>query len=34
MNVITVASRKGGAGKTTLCAHLAALAQRRGTSAR
>ena len=25
MNVITVASRKGGAGKTTLCAHLAAL---------
>src|SRR5438105_1938565 len=24
MNVITVASRKGGAGKTTLCAHLAA----------
>ena len=30
MNVITVASRKGGAGKTTLCAHLAALAQARG----
>jgi chromosome partitioning protein len=30
MNVITVASRKGGAGKTTLCAHLAALAHRQG----
>lgn len=30
MNIITVASRKGGAGKTTLCAHLAALAQSRG----
>jgi chromosome partitioning protein len=30
MNVITVASRKGGAGKTTLCAHLAALAQAQG----
>jgi chromosome partitioning protein len=30
MNVITVASRKGGAGKTTLCAHLAALAQSQG----
>ena len=30
MNVITVASRKGGAGKTTLCAHLAALAQTQG----
>jgi chromosome partitioning protein len=30
MNVITVASRKGGAGKTTLTAHLAALAQRQG----
>ena len=28
MNVITVASRKGGAGKTTLCAHLAAYAYR------
>src|SRR5262245_26562843 len=30
MNVITVASRKGGAGKTTLCAHLAALAHAHG----
>jgi chromosome partitioning protein len=30
MNVITVASRKGGAGKTTLCAHLAAYAQSQG----
>ena len=30
MNVITVASRKGGAGKTTLCAHLAALARSQG----
>jgi chromosome partitioning protein len=30
MNVITVASRKGGAGKTTLCAHLAAFAQSQG----
>ena len=30
MNVITVASRKGGAGKTTLCAHLAALAHSQG----
>jgi chromosome partitioning protein len=30
MNVITVASRKGGAGKTTLCAQLAALARSRG----
>jgi chromosome partitioning protein len=30
MNVITVASRKGGAGKTTLCAHLAALARAQG----
>jgi chromosome partitioning protein len=30
MNVITVASRKGGAGKTTLCAHLAAFAQAQG----
>jgi chromosome partitioning protein len=30
MHVITVASRKGGAGKTTLCAHLAALAHARG----
>jgi chromosome partitioning protein len=27
MNIITVASRKGGAGKTTICAHLAAHAQ-------
>ncbi|MCC6888380.1 MAG: ParA family protein [Hyphomicrobiales bacterium] len=30
MNVITVASRKGGAGKTTLCAHLAAFARSQG----
>ncbi len=30
MNVITVASRKGGAGKTTLCAHLAAFAHAKG----
>jgi chromosome partitioning protein len=30
MNVITVASRKGGAGKTTLTAHLAACAHREG----
>lgn len=30
MNVITVASRKGGAGKTTLCAHLAAQARLQG----
>src|SRR3954462_256649 len=30
MNVIPVASRKGGAGKTTLCAHLAALARAHG----
>src|SRR5262249_6595350 len=30
MNVITVASRKGGAGKTTLCAHLAGFAQAQG----
>jgi chromosome partitioning protein len=30
MNVITVASRKGGAGKTTLCAHLAAYAHGQG----
>jgi chromosome partitioning protein len=30
MNVITVASRKGGAGKTTLTAHLAALAHSQG----
>jgi chromosome partitioning protein len=30
MNVIAVASRKGGAGKTTLCAHLAALAHSQG----
>jgi len=30
MNVITVASRKGGAGKTTLTAHLAAYAQAQG----
>jgi chromosome partitioning protein len=33
MNVITVASRKGGAGKTTLCAHLAAYAQAQGRRA-
>src|SRR5262249_38639739 len=30
MNVITLASRKGGAGKTTLTAHLAAFAHRQG----
>src|SRR5206468_3475403 len=30
MNVITVASRKGGAGKTTLTAHLAAYAAHLG----
>src|ERR1043166_3473077 len=30
MNVIAVASRKGGAGKTTLCAHLAAHAHTQG----
>jgi chromosome partitioning protein len=30
MNVITLASRKGGAGKTTLTAHLAVQAQREG----
>jgi chromosome partitioning protein len=30
MHVITVASRKGGAGKTTLCAHLAALVHGQG----
>lgn len=32
MNVITVASRKGGAGKTTLCAQLAAHARAQGLS--
>ena len=30
MNVITLASRKGGAGKTTLAAHLAALVHSQG----
>ena len=30
MNVITLASRKGGAGKTTLTAHLAAFAHTQG----
>ena len=30
MNVITLASRKGGAGKTTLTAHLAAFAHAQG----
>jgi chromosome partitioning protein len=30
MNVVTLASRKGGAGKTTLTAHLAAVAYRSG----
>jgi chromosome partitioning protein len=30
MNVVTLASRKGGAGKTTLTAHLAAVAHRSG----
>src|ERR1700756_1309059 len=30
MNVITLASRKGGAGKSTLTAHLAGLAVRQG----
>jgi chromosome partitioning protein len=32
MNVITLASRKGGAGKTTLAAHLAALVHSQGHS--
>ena len=32
MNVITLASRKGGAGKTTLAAHLAALVHSQGRS--
>ena len=32
MNVITLASRKGGAGKTTLAAHLTALAHSEGRS--
>jgi chromosome partitioning protein len=30
MNIVTVASRKGGAGKTTICAHLAAHAHALG----
>ena len=30
MNIITMASRKGGAGKSTLTAHLAAFAQQAG----
>ena len=32
MNIITMASRKGGAGKSTLTAHLAALVTRPATA--